>query len=177
MPPLFEFPRNLVDQKSGMFRRAEGFQSPLEHFALQLGGDEAEGDAGNNVVAVREPEICENRKNIGGASMDDGDDGVVFELLSQTFNKFRIEFDEDQSRFWAHSRKDFATVAALAWAVFDDDSGLGKVHFVGNTPRECLGTWHHVCDLARVLKKPLEKKGVHIREAAENLSFFGGRNG
>ena len=127
---LFQFVGYLIDNETAARRqRVVRF---LEQGAFLVDFENAEGDAGKNVIAVSESETPQFLRKSRGIAVDDVDPRIVGELVFEIARKRRIQFEQEEMGIRAHPSRDFAGMDALARAVFGNYPWLAKIHFVGH---------------------------------------------
>src|ERR1041385_3646965 len=109
---LSEFVRYLIDDEAAARReRVVGFPQERPFFVdLQ----NAERDAGEDVVAVGETETLQFLRKPRRITMNDVDPGIISELPFQIARESRIQFEQKQVRVNAHPAGDPARVDTFA---------------------------------------------------------------
>ena len=142
MPAMADqFIRHLIDDESGVILRGKGIEGVLEEFALFVGLENAEGDAGDDTVAMAVTAFGQFLAKEGGVAIQDDDARIVAKLVFEVIGENRVELEEDQGRIAVHAPGNLAGVAAFTGSIFGDDARLAQVHFAGDPPDEGAGTW------------------------------------
>ena len=78
------------------------------------------GNAGNDVIGVRQVELPQHRAHVAGRAADHAQ-ARIGNFALQKSHEFRIQLDGHQHRIWPHALQDFLGDVADAGAVFHDD--------------------------------------------------------
>ena len=156
---LPEFVRHLVNDEGAA--RPERVVRILEQSAFLLDLENAEGDAGENVIALRDAAARELLGETGGVAIDDVDARIIGELPLEVARKGGIEFEEEQLRIGIHPRGQLARMDAFARTVLGDYARLAEIHLARHPLHKRLGAGDDGGDLKRLLQKPFEKQCAH----------------
>ena len=137
---------DLVDDERRVRLGREHRVGVVEDLALFRLVQNAERDAGHDIVAMREALFREHLGELHAVVVVDADARVVCELFAEVVAEFGINLEEHQVRIRAHPLRDFAGVAALAGAEFRDNARAAVIHLVGHLANERFGTRHDRSD-------------------------------
>src|SRR6266850_167460 len=129
--------------------------------ALLLDLENAERNAGKNVIARSEPAAFQLVRQRGRIAMNHMHASIACKLPFQCSCQLRVEFKQEQMRIRCHPSRDLTRVHAFARAVLRDHARLGEIHFAGDTFDHRLRTGYNRGDLEGTLQKTLEEKCAH----------------
>src|SRR6478672_1101785 len=129
--------------------------------ALLLDLENAERNAGKNVIARSEPATFQLVRQRGRIAMNHMHAPISCKLPFQCSCQLRVEFKQEQMRIRCHPSRDLTRVHPFARAVLRDYARLGEIHLAGDTFHHRLGTGYNRGDLEWTLQKTLEKKCAH----------------
>jgi hypothetical protein len=154
---LAQFIRELVDDECRGGFWCKRFKGLFEERPLGLDLHGAEGDAGNNVIAMLDAALVEFDGDIIRRRVDHMDAVVVTELVAQVIRKFRVQLKQQQGRSLVHLAHNLPGVAAFARSIFYDDAWLGKIKFAGYQADQLLGTRDNGGYLHRAGQEPFKE--------------------
>jgi hypothetical protein len=176
---------HLVDDEGGVVVRGEGIVGAAEQFALLFRLQDAEGDSGDDVVAMGEAALEEFLGERSGIAVENRNPGIAPELTFQVLGKFGVEFEQYDPGIRVHAADDLPGMAAFARSILDDDPRLAEVHLPAHLADQGAGTGNYGSDLEGTLQESLEENGAHSgalgKEAAticvefknvQHLEFF-----
>src|SRR4030095_7217945 len=109
---LPEFIGHLVNNEGTAW--SKGVVCILEQSAFLFNPENAEGDAGENVIALRDAAEGQLLGETGCVAIDHVDARVVGELPFEVTREGRVEFEEEQLRISIHPGRQFARMDAFA---------------------------------------------------------------
>src|SRR4029077_2395025 len=129
--------------------------------ALLLDLENAERNAGKNVIARSEPAAFQLVRQRGRIAMNHMHAPISCKLPFQCSCQLRVEFKQEQMRIRCHTSRDLTRVRAFTRAVLRDHARLAEIHFAGDAFHHRLRAWYNRRDLERTLQETLEKKCAH----------------
>jgi len=156
---LPEFISHLVNDEGAT--GTEGVVCILEQSAFLFNLENAEWDAGENVIALRDTAEGQLLGETGCVAIDHVDARVVGELPFEITREGRVEFEEEQLRISIHPGRQFARVDAFAGTELSNGAPLTEIDLARDPLHERFGAGDDGSDLKRFLQKPLEKQCAH----------------
>src|SRR3984893_9250797 len=156
---LLQFVGHLVDDETAAGReRVVGFL--LERtFLVDL--ENAERNAGKNVIAIWDPAPLQLRRQSGRIQIDYVDARIIGELPLEIARECGIEFKEQQLRVGSHPARDRARVHAFARSVLSNHARTFEVDLTRNALNQRFRTGDNGGDLPGALEESLEKQRAH----------------
>ena len=128
---VHELIRHLIDDERRAGMRRERVEGVLQELPLFCGFEDAERNAGNDIVAVFDAAFGQLGGELRRVLMEHGHPRVATELLLKMLRQFRVEFKKEQARVGVHPVDDLASVATLSGAKFGDHPRSTEVHSAG----------------------------------------------
>jgi len=133
----------------------------LEKCALFLDLEDAEGNAGKNVITLPDAAATKLFRQTGRVAINDVNARIIGELALEIARESGIEFEKKKLRIGAHARRQLARVNSFPRSILGDRAGLAEIHFARHSLHERLGAGDDGGDLKRLLQKPLKKQCAH----------------
>src|SRR6266481_2167187 len=142
---LPQFVSDLVnDELASLLKRFVRFS---QQRALLIDLENAERDAGENVIARTETVAFQLVRQGGCIAMDHMDARIAGKLPLQRARERRVELKQEQMRIWCHPPRDLTRVHAFARTVFRNHAQLSEIHFARDAFHQRLRTWNNRRDL------------------------------
>ena len=162
--------RDLVNDECRVRLRCEHRVSVIEDLALFRLFEDAERNARDDIVAVRQTFFRQHIGELHAVLIVDADAQIVRELPAEMFAKFRINFKEQQVGIRMHPLRDLARVAAFAGTEFRDNTRSAVIHFVGHFADERLGTRHNRGHPPGASEESFQEKCAHVGSGRGKLA-------
>jgi hypothetical protein len=127
--------------------RRERVECLFQQAALFADLEDAEGDAGEDIVAMGDVPLREFGRQALGVRVDDFHPRVPRELVPEMPRKVRIQLEKEEFGVGMHPFGDLPAVAALARAELGDGARNGEIELAGNPADQRAGTGHDGSDL------------------------------
>jgi hypothetical protein len=150
-----EFVRDLVNDEGGVGFRPEHRVGVIQDLAFLVLLQNAERDARDDVVAVRQTRVREDVWESGAIRVVHRDSPVIGELRLQMRAELAIELKEEEPGIRVHAADDLAGVTAFPRPVFSDDPRHGVIHFPRNPPNQRARTWDNGRNLKGIAEETL----------------------
>ena len=156
---LTEFVRHLVNDEVAAGR--ERIVSFLQERPLLFDLEDAERDAGKDVIAMGDAVARQFVGQVRSISIDDVHAPIVRELPAQVVRESAVQFKKKELRIWRHASRDLARVHAFTRTVFGDNAWSSEIHFLGDPLHERSRAGNNGGNLKWPLQESLEKEGAH----------------
>jgi hypothetical protein len=156
---LSQFIRHLIDDEAAT--GLERLVCFLEQGAFLFDLENAEWNARENVIALRDAAALEFLRQSGGIGVDYVDARIIGKLPAEIARKCRIEFEQEQLGTGMHAARDLARMHALPRTVLSDDSWAAEIDFSRNSLDKRLRAGNNGGDLEWPLQKSLEEQDIH----------------